>query len=115
MVGFAAIRAEAFYRLGAIASVEPGLLPERPLQYFKQGIELIAKEPVSELTWQLMYALASEYHQRGQQQRAREFLMKTNAVLEYFLSHFSTPELRMQYLNIDNKSRVLAAIRSVIR
>lgn len=105
--------AEANYRLGAIAASQTVTGLEKPLHYFKQGMDAIAKEPVGEITWRLTFALASEYYQRGQMDRAKEFLRKTKLVLDFFLSHFTSPELKQMYLKVNEKERVLATIASI--
>ncbi len=112
---FPLVVAEVDYLLGMIATVQPASVPEKAIVYFKRGMEAIAKEPVSEMTWKLAYALAHEYYERGQHERAKEFLVKTRLVLKYFLSHFRSKELKEQYLAADHKDRVLATIDSLTK
>lgn len=107
--------AEANYRLGAIAAAQTIGGMEKPLHYFKKGLEAIAKEPVGEITWRLTFALASEFYQRGHLDRAKEFLRKTKLVLDFFLSHFTSPALKQMYLKVDEKERVLATIASITK
>jgi hypothetical protein len=45
--------------------------------------------------------------------RAKEFLRKTKLVLDFFLSHFTSPELKQMYLKVNEKERVLATIASI--
>ena len=104
--------AEALYLLGTIAREVPGLVAKRPLVLLKQGLEAIAKEPVTELTWKLAFTLAREYHERGQSDRSMEYLTKAKLVLQFFLSHFSSHEPRQQYLASDNRGQVLAVIEA---
>jgi tetratricopeptide (TPR) repeat protein len=109
------IVAELNYLLGMIAAVKPDAVPEKAIVYFKRGMEAIAKEPVSEITWKLAYALAHEYYERGQHERAKEFLVKTRLVLKFFLSHFRSDEMKQRYLAADQKDRVLATIDSILK
>jgi lactate dehydrogenase-like 2-hydroxyacid dehydrogenase len=101
--------------LGTIAITMPKALPEKPLAYFKTGIDFLAKQPVSELTWMLSFALAREYHERGQRDRAKEYLKKANLVLQFFLSHFSSNELKNQYLSGEQRGKALATIEALTR
>jgi tetratricopeptide (TPR) repeat protein len=109
----ATIVAEANYLLGMIVASQPFPGVEKPLQYFKRGIDAIAKEPVGEITWRLTFALASEYYRRGQMERAKEFLRKTQLVLNFFLSHFTSLEWKQMYLKVNDKERVLETITSI--
>jgi tetratricopeptide (TPR) repeat protein len=107
--------AEADYLIGTVALAEPSIIHEKPIVYFKHGIDAIAKEPVSETTWKLAFALAREYYERGQRERAREFLIKTRLILQFFLSHFKSLELKKQYLEVDQKERVFATIEAITK
>lgn len=111
---FPAIAAELEYVLGVIASVKPDLVNEKAIMFFKRGMDAIAKEPVTETTWKLAYALAHEYYERGQLEKAREFLVKTRIVLQFFLSHFKSQELRERYLLDEHKDKVFATIESIL-
>ncbi len=112
---FPMIVAEANYQTGVIAMARPEVVPEKAISFFKQGIEAIAKEPVSETTWKLTFALAREYYERGQRDRAKEFLLKTKLVVQFFLSHFQSPELKQCYLAVDQKQNVLSTIEAITK
>lgn len=106
----AQIEAETLFLLGDVAKVAPSLVDDKPLNYYKRGMERIEQEPVTELTWKIAFALAREYQERGLAGRSREYLEKAKAVLEYFLSNFSSNDLRDQYLFVGQKNRVLTTI-----
>lgn len=112
---FPHLLAETEYLLGIIASHKSDAVHERAIIYLKRGIETIAKEPVTETTWKLAYALAREYYTRGQQERAREYLLKARVVLQFFLSHFRSDDLKRQYIEVDQKEKVLATIDSITK
>ncbi|MBI5472742.1 MAG: tetratricopeptide repeat protein [Ignavibacteriae bacterium] len=109
------IVAEGNYLLALIAMHAPDATPEKPLVTLKRGLEAIAKEPISEITWKLAFALAREYYERGQRERAKEFLLKTKLVLQFFLSRFRSNELKDLYLDADHKRDVIATIESLTK
>lgn len=109
------IVAEADFLLGTLASGEAGHRLDRPIMYFKHGLDSIAHEPVSEMTWKLAFALAREYYERGQREKAKEFLLKTRLILQFFLSHFTSNELKKSYLAVDDKERVFSTIERIIK
>jgi tetratricopeptide (TPR) repeat protein len=101
--------------LGMIAKASPSTVAEKPLSLFRKGFEAIAKEPVSELTWKLALALGQELSERGQRERAKEFLLKAKLVLQFFLAQFKSSELRNRYLTVENKDKVLAVLESFLK
>jgi serine/threonine protein kinase/tetratricopeptide (TPR) repeat protein len=109
-----AVAGEARYLLGTIGWKARGQAPEKPLVYFKLAMEQIQNEPVSELTWKLSFALAREYFERGQEDRARQYLHQARVILEFFISHFTTQEGRSKYLADDQRERVLATIDTLL-
>ncbi len=114
-LGLQRVVAEAMFHLGTIAGEKPEVLSEKAIVYYKKGLDAITKEPVSEITWKLAFALAREYHERGQTDRAREYLVKTKLVVQFFLSRFKSPKMRDRYLATDQKDKVLAAIETIIK
>lgn len=113
--GLPRVFAEAMFQLGSIAVEKPEVVSEKAIVYFKKGLDAVAKEPVGEITWKLAFALAREYHDRGQSERAREYLVKTKLVVQFFLSRFKSKHMRDRYLATDQKDKVLAAIETIIK
>ena len=71
-------------------------------------MEVMESAPVSETTWELMFALAQQFHKRGQVERAEEYLTKATLVLRYFMSKFRSAPLRAMYANDQVRQRVLS-------
>ncbi|MBX2992100.1 MAG: tetratricopeptide repeat protein [Bacteroidetes bacterium] len=107
--------AEANFILGICAGSTHAEGLEKPIVLFKRGMDILAKEPVTEITWKLAYALAGEYFNRGQRDRAKEYFIKTRLIVQFFLSHISSDKLKSSYLAIDQKDRVLATIDSIVK
>ena len=109
------IMAKGYLILGEIARDYPSAVSDKSLSYLKRGMDLLENEPVSELTWKVSFALAREFHERGQNTRAREFLHRAEAVINFLLSHFTTLETKNQYLRVDQKEKVLSTIETMTR
>ena len=101
---------EASFVLGTIAMSSPARVPERALAVFRRGLDAIAQEPVTEVTWKLAFALGQEFHKRGQSVKAQQCFTNARLVLQFFLAHFSSSELKNSYLAVDDKQKVLAAL-----
>jgi len=104
------IRAEGNYMLGLLERRDPGVTGRNPLMQFKTAMELLAREPLAEITWKVLYALAREYFERGQRDRAVEHLRKVRAVLRHFLSCLGSSDLQNAYLEAEGRRGVLTTI-----
>ena len=107
--------AEASYLMGNIAVSSPSSVPEKPLPLFRKGFDAIAKEPLTEVTWKLAFALGEEYRRRGQDDKAKECFTKARLILRFLLSQFTSSGLKNSYLMVDDKQRVLAALDSYLK
>lgn len=113
-VGYPVLNAEAKYLLGMTGHRPEDPKQGNPLTWFKEAMEAISAEPISELTWKVCYALGRELMTRGQQERARSYLKKAAVVLGYFESQFASQEMKDAYLSIDGRGAALSAIQSII-
>ena len=86
----------------------------KPVGYFKKGMDAIEKEPVSELTWKLAFALGREFDDRGQKVKARETLRKAKVVLQFIVSQFHSDDRKKAYLALEGRGRVLDALGSYL-
>jgi tetratricopeptide (TPR) repeat protein len=108
------IAGEASFVLGMIAKKSPDSVAEKSLAIFRRGFDRIAGEPVTEVTWKLAFVLGQEFRQRGQGVKAQECFMNARLILQFFLSQFSSSELKNSYLAVDDKKQVIAALDSYL-
>lgn len=106
---------EASLLLGMIAKISSQNVSEKALMCLKRGMEAIAKEPITELTWKLAFALGREFHERGQREKAKECFLKAMVVLQFILGQFKSPELKKKYLVAEGKDKVLLALDSFLQ
>jgi len=112
---FPLLKAECAFMLGCLAREHPEAVKEKPLVWFRQGLELIEDEIVSEVSWKLPNALAQEYALRGQRAKAEECYLQSKLVIEHLASLFKSADLRTRYLAADSKAQILADISSYLR
>ncbi len=108
------LRAEALFVLGNAERGCPGATREKPIVLFKKAMAALEHEHVSEITWKIALALAREYHQRGQRMRSKEYLLQARLILNLFLSHITSQELKAQYLSTDERQHVLSTTESLL-
>jgi serine/threonine protein kinase/tetratricopeptide (TPR) repeat protein len=102
------ITGEANLALGVIARNRGDLVDERSLALLKRGLDAIAKEPVTELSWKLSLELAREFDARGQHDKADYYLRQASTVLDYFLRKFRSPSLRQQFITSNDRGSVIS-------
>jgi tetratricopeptide (TPR) repeat protein len=112
---FPLIKAEFFYLAGCAARADENKVLEKALVHFKQGLELIENEALGEVSWKLSYAIAKEYAQRGQREKAERNYVNARLIIEHFVSQIKSPRLREQYLSVGGKVEVLSEISSYLR
>ncbi|TLY31767.1 MAG: tetratricopeptide repeat protein [Ignavibacteria bacterium] len=108
------LEAEIRYRLGIVARECPDLIGEKALVCFREGLALIRDDHLSELSWKISFALGEEYARRGNSEKAREHYRNTKLVLDYFISKFSSDDLRAQYVGSGSRAPVITALGSCL-
>ncbi|HYQ87719.1 MAG TPA: tetratricopeptide repeat protein [Bacteroidota bacterium] len=108
------LEAEIRYRLGIVARECPDLIGEKALVCFREGLALIRDDHLSELSWKISFALGEEYTRRGNSEKAREHYRNTKLVLDYFISKFSSDDLRAQYVQSESRAPVITALESCL-
>jgi serine/threonine protein kinase/tetratricopeptide (TPR) repeat protein len=111
---FPLLKAEFCYLTGCVARTKTNRALEKPLVYFKQGMELIENEALGEVSWKLSYAIADEYAQRGQREKAEQNFLNAKLIIEHFVARIKSPKLREQYLSVDGKAEILSEISSYL-
>jgi tetratricopeptide (TPR) repeat protein len=107
--------AEACHLMGIIARSSPSAVRDKPIVFFRRGMDAVEQEPVTEITWKLALALGQEFAGRGQTERAKEYFSKAKLVLQYLVGLFTSSELKNQYLAVDSKQEALAGIELFTR
>jgi serine/threonine protein kinase/tetratricopeptide (TPR) repeat protein len=111
---FPLIKAEFCYLAGCVARSKQNEALDKPMVYLKQGIELVENETLGEVSWKLLYAIAKEYAQRGQREKAERNYINTRLIIEHFVSRIKSEKLREQYLSVDGKGEILSEISSYL-
>jgi serine/threonine protein kinase/tetratricopeptide (TPR) repeat protein len=111
---FPLIKAEFCYLAGCVARICPNEAFEKPVVYFKEGLETIENEALGEVSWKLSYAIAQEYARRGQREKAERNYVNTRVIIEHFTSRIKSARLREQYLSVDEKGKILSEISSYL-
>ncbi len=104
------IRAEKFYWLGKINKAKGDKIS--CIANFEAGFEKLNNVEINELTWKITIELAEIYFERGDINKASEYLEITENILQFISSKFKDFELRNAY--IQNKER-LETIKKIER
>ena len=107
--------AETCLCLGTLSKEHPESGLKKPLNYFKDGMEVVEKESVSELTWKLAFALGGEYLVRGQEERAREAYLKAKVVLQFIVSRFNSEGKKNAYLAAEKRGKTISTLETFLK
>jgi len=104
------LRAEREYLLGLISEKngETKLKPEN--EYYTKALKLIENQVILELTWEINYALAIFYFERGNYKKFSEYSLVTKSLINFISSKISSKLLRKKYLNSFSRKSIIKTL-----
>jgi serine/threonine protein kinase len=106
------LEAEREYFLGLLSRsyATDKLLP--PLTHFEKAYELIKDENISELTWKILFAISELYIERGNLNKAKQYVFYTRELIYFIAEKLDSPRLRAAYLQQNERFRILRKLES---
>ncbi|MBK9098641.1 MAG: protein kinase [bacterium] len=106
------LEAEREYFLGIISKNfrSEKLLP--PMVYFEKSYELIKNDNIIELTWQVLYEISELYIDRGNLNKAKQFITYTRELIYFIGERIHSPRVRAAYLRQQDRLNTLKKLES---
>jgi len=106
------LEAEREYFLGLLSRsyASDKLLP--PLTHFEKAYELIKDGNISELTWKILFAISELYIERGNLNKAKQYVIYTRELIYFIAERLDSPRLRAAYLQQNERFRILRKLES---
>jgi len=106
------LAAEREYFLGIISRnyKSDQLLP--PLTYFENAYELIKDENITELTWKILYSISDLYIERGNLNKAKQFVVYTRELIYFIAEKIESPRLRAAYFKQKDRIKTLEKLEN---
>jgi hypothetical protein len=101
------------YFLGKISInlKDPDLSP--PIEHFEKAYSLIENETITELTWQVLFAISQSYLERGFINKAKKPLIYAAELLNYIADNIKKSDFRTKYLNESERAKVFNKLKSI--
>lgn len=93
------LRAEREYLFGIIAEDYNKSVLEPAVEYYNKALKLIENQSILELTWEINFALAKFYFERGNYKRFYEYSIITKSLINFISSKISSKRTKGKYLN----------------
>ena len=106
------LAAEREYFLGIVSRnyKSDQLLPA--LTYFENAYELIKDENIAELTWKILYSISDLYIERGNLNKAKQFVVYTRELIYFIAEKIESPRLRAAYLKQKDRKKTLEKLEN---
>jgi tetratricopeptide (TPR) repeat protein len=91
------------YMLGRVSSFIDDNSTLTQLDHFEKAYELLSDESIVELTWQVLFALAQSYGERGNIGMAKNFIIYTRDIINLIAENIQTTQFKTAYLQKDER------------
>jgi serine/threonine protein kinase/Tfp pilus assembly protein PilF len=111
---FPLLQAEGLYELGRHARINHQEQEKPAISYFKEAFNLIEKDTVSEITWQVCLELGKEYIGRGLDSKGKAMLYRSETILQYLGAQCTEESLKTSFWSFESRAQSLEEIRSLL-
>jgi hypothetical protein len=73
------------------------------LDHLEKAYALLSDESIVELTWQVLFALAQSYGERGNIGKAKNFIIYTRDIINLIAENIQTTQFKTAYLQKDER------------
>jgi tetratricopeptide (TPR) repeat protein len=91
------------YLLGRVSSFIDDDSTLSQLDHFEKAYELLSDESIVELTWQVLFALAQSYGERGNISKSKNFIIYTRDIINLIAENIETTQFKTAYLQKDER------------
>jgi tetratricopeptide (TPR) repeat protein len=95
------------YLLGKVSSFLDDDSTLSQLDHFEKAYELLSDESIIELTWQVLFALAKSYGERGNISKAKNFIIYTRDIINLIAENIETTQFKTAYLQKDERKAAM--------
>jgi len=101
------LTAHQYYLFGKIAQQDASLLELPAIEYFEKAYSLLEGESIFELTWKVLYEIASTYFERGNFYKARQPRIYAYELINLIGNNITNDKIRNTYFNHPERKQAL--------
>ena len=83
------------------------------IDLYNKSFNLIKDENITELTWKILIELAEYYSNRGNYNKAKDYILYTKSVISYIAEKIENIELRKIYLNSEERKKAIKRLENL--
>ncbi len=105
--------AERQFMIGTIVEKMPRLEIKAHIEYYNTAYEIISETYITELTWKVLFALAKSYSERGNANKAKEYIKYSKAIINYIADNIKDSRTRNIYLEEPERKQALEKLNDI--
>lgn len=106
------LNAQRQYLLGKVALYSKKSELKSALEYFEDALSFIENESISELTWKILFEIASIYLERGNFHKAKKPRLYAYELLNMISEHITSNKIRIAYLEHPERKKTLEKLKT---
>ena len=101
------------YLLGIVSSTHVTDDTLTPVEHFEKAYALLAEESIVELTWKVLFALAETYKERGNFNKAKNFIIYARDLIYLIAENIETTHFKAAYLQKEERRTAIEMLEKL--
>lgn len=106
-------RANREYLLGLVARYFSYDNSSPAIEHFEEAYELLEEEGIVELTWKVLFALAETYSERGNFNKAKNFIVYMRDLINLIAENIETTQFKTAYLQKEERLKAMQKLEKI--
>ncbi len=107
------VEANREYLFGIVSSRYVTDDTHSPIEHFEKAYALLAEESIVELTWKVLFALAETYTQRGNFNKAKNFIIYARDLIYLIAENIETTHFKTAYLQKEERRTAIEILEKL--
>ncbi|MGB5894222.1 MAG: serine/threonine-protein kinase [Ignavibacteriaceae bacterium] len=101
------------YLFGIVSSMHVTDDTLSPIEHFEKAYTLLAEESIVELTWKVLFALFETYNERGNFNKAKNFIIYARDLIYLIAENIETTHLKTAYLQKEERRTAIEKLEKL--
>jgi serine/threonine protein kinase len=101
------------YLFGIISSMHVTDDTLSPIEHFEKAYSLLAEESIVELTWKVLFALAETYNERGNFNKAKNFIIYARDLIYLIVENIESTNFKTAYLQKEERRTAIEILEKL--
>jgi hypothetical protein len=101
------------YLFGIVSSMHVTDDMLSPIEHFEKAYALLAEESIVELTWKVLFALAETYNERGNFNKAKNFIIYARDIIYLIVENIESTNFKTAYLQKEERRTAIEILEKL--